>query len=103
MALYLSFPLSSLATSSIFKKFTIDSDEKMDILLEEKNDKKTRKTPKIDINENVPSPIDLPPGCIFADRCNSVNEKCKEIEPQMVEIRKGHFVKCNYLKKESVL
>ena len=58
---------------------------------------------EIDINENVPSPIDLPPGCIFADRCNAVNGKCKEIEPQMVEIRKGHFVKCNYLKKENVL
>jgi len=42
-----------MATSSIFKKFTIDSDEKMDILLEEKNNKETRKTPKIDINEKI--------------------------------------------------
>lgn len=56
---------------------------------------------EIDINENVPSPIDLPPGCIFADRCKLVNGKCKEREPQIIEIKKGHFVKCNYL-KESV-
>ena len=42
-----------MATSSIFNKFTIDSDEKMDILLEEKNNKETRETPKIDINEQI--------------------------------------------------
>ena len=43
-----------MATSSIFNKFTIDSDEKMDILLEENNNnKETRETPKIDINEQI--------------------------------------------------
>jgi hypothetical protein len=43
-----------MATSSIFNKFTIDSDEKMDILLEEKNNnKETREIPKIDINEQI--------------------------------------------------
>ena len=57
---------------------------------------------EIEINENISSPIDLPSGCIFADRCKMINDNCKQKEPQMIEIGNRHFVKCNYLKKESV-
>jgi len=42
-----------MATSSIFDKFVIDSDEKMDILLKEKDNKDKVKTPKIDIDEKI--------------------------------------------------
>jgi len=41
-----------MPTSSIFNDFIIDSDEKMDILLKEKNDP-GRKTKKIDIDEKL--------------------------------------------------
>jgi len=42
-----------MATSSIFDKFVIDSDEKLELLLRERDDKEKRKTPKIDINERI--------------------------------------------------
>lgn len=41
-----------MATSSIFDKFVIDSDEKLEILLREKNTE-GRKTPYIDIHERI--------------------------------------------------
>jgi len=41
-----------MATSSIFDKFVIDSDEKLEILLREKNTE-GRKTSYIDIDEKI--------------------------------------------------
>ena len=41
-----------MATSSIFDKFTIDSDKKIKILLKEENTE-GRKTKKIDIDESL--------------------------------------------------
>jgi len=41
-----------MPTSSIFDKFVINSEEKLKILLQEKNTK-GRKTPKIDIREKI--------------------------------------------------
>jgi hypothetical protein len=41
-----------MAISSIFDQFTIDSTEKLEILLREKNTE-GRKTPKIDIREKI--------------------------------------------------
>ncbi|HKL13723.1 MAG TPA: ABC transporter ATP-binding protein [Halanaerobiales bacterium] len=52
---------------------------------------------EIDIKDSVPSPIDLPDGCIFADRCNVAGENCSKQAPEMKEIKKGHFVKCKLL------
>ena len=46
----------------------------------------------------VPSLIDLPPGCRFADRCTARVENnldiCLEQEPQLIEIKPGHEVRC---------
>ncbi len=42
---------------------------------------------------SVPRLHDLPPGCTFAPRCDSKTEKC-ETEPQLVEVKPGHFVRC---------
>jgi len=41
-----------MPTSSIFDQFTIDTTEKLEILLREKNTE-GRKTPYIDINERI--------------------------------------------------
>ncbi len=49
----------------------------------------------IDIKENVPDPINLPPGCNFQDRCPEASPECKNIEPEMVEVSKDHYVKCH--------
>jgi peptide/nickel transport system ATP-binding protein len=47
---------------------------------------------------NVPNLIGLPPGCRFASRCKA-REKynlsiCSRIEPDLITISDGHFVRC---------
>lgn len=43
----------------------------------------------------VPSPIDLPPGCRFQSRCEYVMEVCRKQEPAFREVSPGHFVACH--------
>lgn len=50
---------------------------------------------KVMIKGEVPSPINPPPGCRFHTRCPKMLEKCREEEPQFVEIAKGHYVACH--------
>ncbi len=52
------------------------------------------------ISGSVPHPLALPEGCKFSPRCPYATEKCKEEEPDLVEVCKGHFVRCFYAKKE---
>ena len=42
----------------------------------------------------MPDPMDLPPGCPFAPRCNHATAKCSEAVPELREIEPGHFSRC---------
>jgi peptide/nickel transport system ATP-binding protein len=42
----------------------------------------------------VPSPGNLPSGCIFAPRCEQAIPECSQEHPQLVEIIPGHQVRC---------
>ena len=42
----------------------------------------------------VPGLINLPTGCSFYDRCPKRDAICTEHEPELVDIKKGHFVAC---------
>jgi peptide/nickel transport system ATP-binding protein len=44
-----------------------------------------------------PSPIDLPSGCRFANRCHAAVETCKQAEPALKEIAPGRWVRCGRL------
>lgn len=44
----------------------------------------------------IPSPVNLPPGCSFHPRCTECEGECKISEPTMVEIEPGHYVKCHF-------
>jgi len=41
-----------------------------------------------------PSPINLPPGCVFHPRCPFSTEKCKREEPLLEEVESDHYVAC---------
>jgi peptide/nickel transport system ATP-binding protein len=42
----------------------------------------------------IPSPVDIPPGCGFHPRCPFKSGLCSVKDPQLVEITPGHFVRC---------
>lgn len=42
----------------------------------------------------VPSPDLYPQGCKFSDRCEMVSDMCRTVEPELVEVTSGHFVRC---------
>jgi peptide/nickel transport system ATP-binding protein len=42
----------------------------------------------------VPSPINPPPGCRFHPRCPSTKSMCSVHEPDLMEVRQGHWVAC---------
>jgi len=46
----------------------------------------------------VPSPLRFPKGCKFHPRCTYCQEraKCEQIEPELREIRPGHFARCHW-------
>lgn len=47
------------------------------------------------IKGEVPSLINPPSGCKFHPRCPKRMSKCKEIEPELIEINSEHFVACH--------
>lgn len=42
----------------------------------------------------VPSLLDMPPGCPFADRCPRAEADCRSSLPELREIAPGHAVRC---------
>ena len=49
---------------------------------------------RVMLEGDVPSPINPPAGCRFHTRCPYAIEACKEIVPQLVEIKPAHFAAC---------
>ena len=42
----------------------------------------------------VPSPSELPKGCLFAPRCGKCGPRCLQEKPELVELEDGHKVRC---------
>jgi peptide/nickel transport system ATP-binding protein/oligopeptide transport system ATP-binding protein len=55
-----------------------------------------KRTKKIILKGEIPSPIDPPLGCRFHSRCiEKVGGICEEESPQLKEMEKGHFIACH--------
>lgn len=54
---------------------------------------------RIKLEGEVPSPIDVPPGCKFAGRCSKAFDRCFVELPQLKEVEPGHFVACHLYDK----
>jgi len=59
------------------------------------NPRRTRERKRIILKGEVPSPIDLPKGCPFHQRCPIKINKCTKEEQILVEIGDGHHVACH--------
>jgi len=51
---------------------------------------------RTEIKGDLPSPINLPPGCPFHPRCLYAKEVCRQTKPVMKEVKTGHFVQCHF-------
>jgi len=47
----------------------------------------------------VPSPANLPPGCIFEPRCDYARERCRLKKPELRQMEPGHWARCHFAEK----
>ena len=50
---------------------------------------------RIVLEGDIPSAIDLPSGCPFADRCVRCSEECRASRPPLRDVGGGHLVACH--------
>ncbi|TET84464.1 MAG: ABC transporter ATP-binding protein [Anaerolineales bacterium] len=48
------------------------------------------------IRGRVPSPRNLPPGCLFEPRCDLAREDCRHERPELRQVDDGHFARCYF-------
>lgn len=51
------------------------------------------------IESEAPSPLDVPEGCPFQNRCGYCSGICKSAKPILKEIAPGHLAACHYVEK----
>ena len=50
-----------------------------------------------ELRGEIPSPIHLPSGCLFHDRCPMACPDCARKVPELKEVEPGHFAACHLL------
>jgi oligopeptide/dipeptide ABC transporter ATP-binding protein len=51
------------------------------------------------IESEAPSPLDIPAGCPFQDRCDRCMELCRRERPTLIDLEPGHQVACHLYKE----
>ena len=54
-----------------------------------------KKTHRIILPGEVPSPVNPPPACRFHPRCPRRIDICSKVEPTLLEVRPGHWLACH--------
>jgi oligopeptide/dipeptide ABC transporter ATP-binding protein len=57
---------------------------------------------RIVLQGDLPSPINLPAGCVFNTRCFRAEDRCRVETPALVEFSPGHQVACHFPITESL-
>ena len=50
------------------------------------------------VSGEVPSPLDVPSGCVFHPRCPYCDERCRNEAPGLRPVREGRLVACHHVK-----
>jgi peptide/nickel transport system ATP-binding protein len=53
------------------------------------------KPSRVESRGEIPSPVNIPPGCSFHTRCPSATERCRIDDPVMHNIENAHRVRCH--------
>jgi peptide/nickel transport system ATP-binding protein len=54
-----------------------------------------QKTTHVKLKGEIPTPIDLPSGCVFHGRCRYMNERCTRETPKLIQLSSGAQVACH--------
>ena len=58
-------------------------------------------TKKIEpIEGEPPSPLDIPSGCPFRERCDCCQDICATEKPVLTEVEPGHLVACHHVNEK---
>jgi len=55
----------------------------------------TKRKERYLLTGEVPSPVNIPPGCRFNPRCPKTFEPCPIKEPELIDVGNNHFVACH--------
>jgi len=57
------------------------------------------KPKKVISTGEIPSPVNIPPGCSFHLRCHKKMDICSIEDPVITEVHEGHYVRCHLYRK----
>ena len=58
-----------------------------------------KKRKEVRLQGEVPSPVNVPQGCRFCNRCPLAKGICTQKQPEFKEVEKGHFVACHMVER----